>query len=84
METDNTKQKRIFCPLGKKSKAKNKKYNKNFQNVVIFNSVPEEQRDLQTSKYLAINLTMVAYGNWENTITFAKTNNCDLLRVLKH
>ena len=33
------------------------------------------------TKYLAINLTMVAYINRQNVIVFARTNNSDLLRA---
>ena len=36
------------------------------------------------TKDLAINLTMVAYGNQQNATAFAGANNSDLLRSLKH
>ena len=36
------------------------------------------------TKDLAINLAMVAYGNQQNATTFARANNSDLLRSLKH
>ena len=36
------------------------------------------------TKDLAINQTMVAYGNRQNAITFARANNSDFLRTLKH
>ena len=36
------------------------------------------------TKDLAINLWMPAYGNRQNAITFARANNSDLLRALKH
>ena len=36
------------------------------------------------TKDLAINLTMVAYGNRQNATAFARANNSDLLRALKH
>ena len=36
------------------------------------------------TKDLAINLTMVAYENRQNAITFARGNNSALLRALKH
>ena len=36
------------------------------------------------TKHLAINLTMVAYGNGQNATSFAQANNSDLLRSLKH
>ena len=36
------------------------------------------------TKDLAINLTLVAYGNRQNAITFTRANNSDLLRALKH
>ena len=32
---------------------------------------------------VAIELTMVAYGNWQNATKFAQANNSDLLRALK-
>ena len=32
----------------------------------------------------AINKTMVAYGNRQNATAFARANNADLLRSLKH
>ena len=35
------------------------------------------------TKDVAINLTMVADGNWQNAITFTRANNSDLLRALK-
>ena len=35
------------------------------------------------TKDLVINLTMVAYGNRQNAITFTRANNSDLLRALK-
>ena len=36
------------------------------------------------AKDLAINQTMVAYGNRQNATVFARSNNSDLLRSLKH
>ena len=36
------------------------------------------------TKDLAINQTMVAYGNRQNATAFARANNSDLLRSLKH
>ena len=36
------------------------------------------------TKDLAINQTMIVYGNWQNATTFARANNSDLLRSLKH
>ena len=36
------------------------------------------------TKDLAINQTMVAYGNRPNATAFARANNSDLLRSLKH
>ena len=32
---------------------------------------------------LTIELMMVAYGNWQNAIKFARANNSNLLRALK-
>ena len=50
MGTDNAGHK-IFCLLEKKSKAKNKRYNNVFRNVVIYSTMPDALRDLHTSKY---------------------------------
>ena len=36
------------------------------------------------TKDLAINQTMVAYGNQQNATALARANNSDLLRALKH
>ena len=36
------------------------------------------------TKDLAINQAMVAYGNRQNATAFARANNSDLLRLLKH
>ena len=36
------------------------------------------------TKELAIDLTVVACENRQNAITFARVNNSDLLRALKH
>ena len=48
--------------------------------------MPNALRDLHTSdpKDLAINLAMLAYGNRPNAMKFARANNSDLLRALKH
>ena len=34
---------------------------------------------LLNAKDLPIELTMLAYGNWQNAIKFARANNSDLL-----
>ena len=36
------------------------------------------------AKDLAIELTMVACRNWQNTTKYAGANNSDLLQALKH
>ena len=36
------------------------------------------------AKDLTIELTMVAYGNRQNATKFARANNSDLLRAVKH
>lgn len=36
------------------------------------------------TKEITINLMMVAYGNQQNAITFARVNNSDLLLALKN
>ena len=43
-------------------------------------NIPPNTKDLA----IAIHLTMVAYRNWKNSITFARANNSDLLRALRH
>ena len=80
METENAVYRKDFLSFKKKSKTKNQFYNNHFRKVVIFNSIPDALHDLHTSKYkkLAIDLTMVAYGNRPNA------NKSDLLRTLKH
>ena len=69
----------------KKSKAKNKN-NDDFRNVVIYDETPNALCDSHTSdaKDLAINLAVLAYGNRPNAIKFARANNSDLLRAVKH
>ena len=77
---------KIFCPPKEMSKAQTKKKH-NFWKVVISNSIPDELRNLHTSRYkknLAINLTRGGYGNRQNVIRLARENNSDLLRALKH
>ena len=36
------------------------------------------------TKYITIELMMVAYGKWQNTAKFARANNSDVLRALIH
>ena len=57
-----------------------------FGKSLFFICLPDVLRDLHASKYkdLAINQSMVAYGNRQNATAFARANNCDLLRSLKH
>ena len=84
--TDNAGHKKIFCLPKKEQSSEQKKYNA-FRKVVISNSILDALRNLHTSKYkkkLIINMTMVAYGNRQNAITFARANNSDLFRALKH
>ena len=70
----------------KEQSSKQKKYSNDFRKVVISNSIPDALRDSHTSdaKNLAINLAMLTYGNRPNAIKFARANNSDLLRALKH
>ena len=78
--------KNIFCPPEKKSKAKDKNIATTFGKSLSLTQyrmryaiyIPSNTKDL------AINLTIVAYGNQQNAITFARANNSDLLRALKY
>ena len=36
------------------------------------------------AKDLTIDLSILVYGNRQNAMKFARANNCDLLRALKH
>ena len=86
IETNNARNKKRFSVLRKKIKAKNKKITTTFGKSLFL--IKYQMRYAiyipPNTKDLAINLTMVAYGNRENATTFARANNSDLLRELKH
>ena len=86
MGTDNAEHKKIFCFSKRKSKAKIWKCNNGFRKVDILKLIPKRYaiHIPPNTKDLAINLAMVAYGNRQNAITFARANNSYLLRALKH
>ena len=77
---------KIFCPPKKRPKPKTKKITMAFAKSLFLIEyrmryaiyIPPNTRDL------AINQTMVAYGNRQNATAFAPANNFDLLRSLKH
>ena len=83
METDNAGHKKIFCSPKERAMLKTKKYNNDFRKVVISNAIPDAQRDLHTSKYKRPS-NKPDDGNRQNAIMFARANNSDLLRALKH
>ena len=80
------KNQKDFLSSEKKTKPKTKENNDDFWKVVISNKywmryavyMPPNTKDL------AINQMMVAYGNRQNATAFARANNSDLLRSLKH
>ena len=69
-----------------KAKLKTKKCNDDFWKVVIANSIPAALRDLHTSRYKRPHNKSNdgCLGNGQNDIVFARANNSDLLRALKH
>ena len=71
--------KKNFLSSEKKSKAKSKKYNDDFQKVVISDQIPDALRDLHASKYQRL-------CNKPNNGCLCKPakRNSDLLRSLKH
>ena len=83
IKTDNAGHKKIFCRSIKKSKAKNKT---TFGNSLFLTKYRMRYAIYMPpgTKDLAINQTMVVYGNRWNAIAFARANNSDLLRPLKH
>ena len=78
--------KKIFCLPKKRAKPKTKKITTTFGKslfLLIYRMryaiyMPPNTKDL------AINQTMVAYGNRQSATAFARANNSDLLRSLKH
>ena len=79
------KQKKIFCPPKKRSKVK-KKITTTFGKSLFLIKYRMRYAIYMppNTKDLAINQTMVAYGNRQNATAFARANNSDLLRSLKH
>ena len=84
IETNNARNKKDF--LSSKKKAKTKKtmptYGKSLF-LIKYRMRYTIYMPLNT-KYLAINQTMVAYGNRQSATAFALANNSDLLRSQKH
>ena len=86
VRTDNAGHKKIFCPPKKERKLRIKNIATTFGKSLFLTQyqmryaiyIPSSTKDL------VINLTMVAYGNRRNAITFARANNSDLLWPLKH
>ena len=76
----------ILCPPKKIAKLKTKKITTVFGKSLFLikyrmryaTSMPPNTKDL------AINQAMVGYGNWLNATAFARANNSNLLRSLKH
>ena len=83
-KTSNARNKTDFLFSEKKSKGKNKIITTTFgQSLFLIKYrmrygiyMPPNTKDL------AINLTIVAYGNWQNATAFARANNSDLLKHL--
>ena len=84
--TDNPGQKQIFCPPKKKAKLKTKNITTTFGKPLFLTQYRMRYPIYipPNTKNLAINLMMIAYGNQQNATTFARANNSDLLRALKH
>ena len=87
IETNNARNKKAFLfSENKEQSQKNKRITTAFKKslflvkcrtrYVIY--MPPDTKDL------AINQTMVAYGNRQNATAFVRANNSDLLRSLKH
>ena len=85
IEINNTKNK-DFLSSEKKSKTKNKKITTTFGKSLFLIKYRMRYAIYMrpNTKDLAINQTMVAYGNRQNATAFARANNSDLLRSLKH
>ena len=87
IETDNANHKKIFL-----SSEKNKLILKQKNLTATFGKSLFQTKYrmryaiyvLQKTKDLAINQTMVAYGNRQKAIAIARANNSDLLESLKH
>ena len=86
LQKPTTQGKKIFCPSKKKSKAKNKKIMTIFGTSLFLIEYRMRYAIYMppNTKDLAINQTMVAYGNRQSATAFALANNSDLLRSLKH
>ena len=86
IETNNARKKRFFVLRKNRAKLKNKKITATFGMLLFL--IKYRMRYaiymLPNTKDLAINHTMVAYGNRQNATAFARANNSDLLRSLKH
>ena len=75
---------KIFCPPKKRAKLKTKNITTTFGKSLFLTKYRMRYAIYMppNTKDLAINQTMVAYGNRQNATTFARAN--DLLRSLKH
>ena len=86
IETNNAKNKEYFLFCKKKSKPKTKKILTTFGKSLFLIKYRIRYAIFMppNTKELAINQTMVTYGNRPNATAFARANNSDLLRSLKH
>ena len=85
-KTNNPRNKKDFLSAQKKSKAKNKKITTTFGKTLYLIEYRVRYAIYMptNTKDLAINQTMVVCGNRQNAPLFARANNSDLLRSLKH
>ena len=76
----------IFSVFRKKSKPKAKKITTTFGKLLFLIKYRIRYAIYMppNTKELAINQTMVTYGNRQNALEFERANNSDLLRSLKH
>ena len=86
IETDNAGYKKYFLSSKKKTKLKRKNIPTTFGKLLFLTEyrMSYEIYTPPNTKDLAINQTMVAYGNRQAAIAFAWANNLDLFRLLKH
>ena len=86
IETDNAGYKKYFLSSKKKTKLKRKNIPTTFGKLLFLTEFRMRYAIYTppNTKDLAINQTMVAYGNRQNAIAFVRADNSDLLRSLKH
>ena len=82
IETNNARNNKDF--LSSEKKEQSQKNNDDFRNVVISDWIPDALRDLHVFKYKRPRNKPNDRWLWKNTIAFARANNSDLLRSLKH